>query len=299
MAHHMNARSVIGTLILLAVTPLAANAQFGMLKKLKNSISPDSAAKIENAKNDSIALAAKLAVGDTTPLGRSKFSRAVSAAGRASEKFEEVTGVSAKDAALAVSGVGATNLVAKKMGVDPVSLGAKALNLRNQNAAGRDGMPGMSGGMPSIPGMPNMADLMKMRGAASSSSVQMQGIQMQGMPKSRAGGELTTGNPYAGFTEADAQAIAAFQQEMMQVALAASNGDVAAQARLERWQAIALKYQPEIEKLSLSGSTGDMAAIQRLQVIQIEIIKQWANTGSSKPLKVNKVVKSVKSASKP
>ena len=296
MAHHMNARSVIGTLILLAVTPLAANAQFGMLKKLKNSISPDSAAKIENAKNDSIALAAKLSVGDTTPLERSKFSRAVSAAGKASEKFEEVTGVSAKDAALAVSGVGATNLVAKRMGVDPVSLGAKAINLRNQSQAGRAaGLPGMSGGgTPSIPGMPNMADLMKMRGAASSASVQMQGMQMQGMPKSRAGGGLTTGNPYAGFTEADAQAIAAFQQEMMQVAMAASGGDVAAQARLERWQAIALKYQPEIERLSLSGSAGDMAAIQRLQVIQVEIIKEWVNTSSSKSLKLNKVVKPIK-----
>ena len=291
MAHHMNARSVIGTLILLAVTPLAANAQFGMLKKLKNSISPDSAAKIENAKNDSIALAAKLAVGDTTPLERSKFSRAVSAAGKASEKFEEVTGVSAKDAALAVSGVGATNLVAKKMGVDPVSLGAKALNLRQQRAAGRAaGIPGMSGtGMPSIPGMPNVADLMKMRSAASSS------VQLQGVPKSRAGGQLT-GNPMLGFTEADAQAIAAFQQEMMQVAMAASGGDAAAQARLERWQAIALKYQPEIEKLSLSGGAGDMAAIQRLQVIQIEIIKEWVNTSSSKSVKLNKVVKPIKAA---
>lgn len=291
MAHHMNARSVIGTLILLAVTPLAANAQFGMLKKLKNSISPDSAAKIENAKNDSIALAAKLAVGDTTPLERSKFSRAVSAAGKASEKFEEVTGVSAKDAALAVSGVGATNLVAKKMGVDPVSLGAKALNLRQQNAANKAGPGGISGGgMPSIPGMPNMADLMKMRSAASSS------VQLPGVPKSRGGGQLTTGNPMMGFTEADAQAIAAFQQEMMQVAMAASGGDAAAQARLERWQAIALKYQPEIERLSLSGGAGDMAAIQRLQVIQVEIIKEWVNTSSSKSLKLNKVVKPIKAA---
>ena len=290
MAHHMNARSVIGTLILLAVTPLAANAQFGMLKKLKNSISPDSAAKIENAKNDSIALAAKLAVGDTTPLERSKFSRAVSAAGKASEKFEEVTGVSAKDAALAVSGVGATNLVAKKMGVDPVSLGAKALNLRQQNAANKAGPGGISGGgMPSIPGMPNMADLMKMRSAASS-------VQLPGVPKSRGGGQLTTGNPMMGFTEADAQAIAAFQQEMMQVAMAASGGDAAAQARLERWQAIALKYQPEIERLSLSGGAGDMAAIQRLQVIQVEIIKEWVNTSSSKSLKLNKVVKPIKAA---
>jgi hypothetical protein len=110
---------------------------------------------------------------------------------------------------------------------------------------------------------------------------------------------MPTGYPTAEFTEADARAIAAFQQEMMQVAMAASNGDVAAQARLERWQAIALKYEPEIQKLSVAGSAGDMAAIQRLQVIQIEIIKEWANTASSKPVKLSKpAAKSVK-ATKP
>jgi hypothetical protein len=268
------------------VTPLVANAQFGMLKKLKNSISPDSAAKVEAAKEDSIALAAKLAAGDTTPLQRSKFSRVVSAAGAASDKFESVTGVSAKDAALAATGVGASNLIAKKFGVDPMSLGAKALNnMGQQNATGKTaGLGGLSGG---IPGMPNMADLMKMRQGAAA-------VQLQGAPTPRsgapipAGNAMPTGNPYAGFTEADAKAIAAFQQEMMQVAMAASNGDVAAQARLERWQAIAVKYEPEIQKLSIAGSAGDMAAIQRLQVIQIEIIKEWANTASSKPVKLSK-----------
>jgi hypothetical protein len=241
-------RFVIGTLILLAVTPPAANAQFGMLKKLKNSISPDSAAKLENAKNDSIALAAKLAVGDTTPLGRSKFSRVVSAAGAASEKFEAVTGVSAKDAALAATGVGATNIIAKKMGVDPMSLGTKAFNLREQG----------SGQV--VPGNP-------------------------------------AGHPWMGFTEADARAIAAFQQEMMQVAMAASGGDLAAQARLERWQAIAVKYEPEIEKLSVAASGGDMTAVQRLQVIQIDIIKEWANTGTLKSVKPVKPM--TKAAAKP
>lgn len=274
---------MIGTLLLVAVTPLAANAQFGMLKKLKNSISPDSAAKVESAREDSIALAAKLAAGDTTPLGRSKFSRVVSAAGAASDKFESVTGVSAKDAALAATGVGASGLIAKKMGVDPMSLGAKALNMRRQNVAGKTaGLGGLSG-MPGIPGMPNMADLMKMRQGAAA-------VQLQGAPTPRSGGTVTmpTGNPMAGFTEADAKAIAAFQQEMMQVAMAASGGDLAAQARLERWQTIALKYEPEIQKLSISGSAGDMAAIQRLQVIQVEIIKEWVNTGSSKPVKLSK-----------
>jgi hypothetical protein len=275
MSHPSNVRSVIGTLMLLALTPLAANAQFGMLKKLKNSISPDSAAKLENAKNDSIALAAKLAAGDTTPLGRSKFSRVVSAAGAASEKFEAVTGVSAKDAALAATGVGATNIIAKKMGVDPMSLGAKAMNMRQQSMANRAASPAMGG--TGIPGMPNMAEFAKMQQAAS--------MRMQNSPTPRSGGnEVMVGNPMmGGFTEADARAIAAFQQEMMQVAMAASGGDLAAQARLERWQTIALKYEPEIEKLSISASGGDMAAVQRLQVIQIDIIKEWANTGSVKP----------------
>jgi hypothetical protein len=280
MSHRSNVRFVIGTLMLLVATPVAANAQFGMLKKLKNSISPDSAAKVEAAKEDSIALATKLAAGDTTPLGRSKFSRVVSAAGAASEKFEAVTGVSAKDAALAATGVGATNIIAKKMGVDPMSLGSKALELRHQGMANRassgTGAPGM-GGTTGIPGMPNMAEFAKMQQAGSA--------RMQNSPPPRGGGQVMPAGAWGGFTEADAQAIAAFQQEMMQVAMAASNGDVAAQARIERWQAIALKYQPEIEKLSLAGSGGDMAALQRLQVIQVEIIKEWANTGTTKSVK--------------
>jgi hypothetical protein len=303
MAHRMNARSMIGTFILLAVTPLAANAQFGMLKKLKNSISPDSAAKVEAAKEDSIALAAKIAAGDTTPLQRSKFQRAVTAAGAASDKFESVTGVSAKDAALAATGVGASGLIAKKMGVDPMSLGAKALNM----GQGQKGTGGVTGGvqaalrgmpgMPSIPGMPNMADLMKMQQSAAASAV-----QLQGAAKLSAGKNVVAGNPYAGIaglSEADAKAIAAFQQDMMQTAMAASGGDAAAQARLERWQAIALKYEPEIQKLSASASGGDMAALQRLQLIQVDIIKEWANTGSAKTANIiNKAIKPVK-ATKP
>jgi hypothetical protein len=286
----------VAVAVLLAVMPQAASAQFGALRRLKNAISPDSAAKVEAAKEDSIALAAKVAAGDTTPLQRSKFSRAVSAAGAASDKFEAVTGVSTKDAALAATGVGASGLIAKKMGVDPMSLGKQALNLRQQgaqaNASGIAGMPRMPGmsGTPSIPGMPNMADLLKMQQAATS--------QLQNLPKARAGGELTTGNPMLGLTEADARALAAFQQEMMQVAMAASGGDLAAQARLQSWEAIALKYQPEIEKLSISAGAGDFAAVQKLQAIQVNIIKEWANTGSAQSAKVNKAIKAVK-ATKP
>ena len=305
--HHMVGRSVLGTpvlttprhagaarrlvtiALLLAVTPQVASAQFGALKRLKNAVSPDSAAKVEAATQDSIALAAKLAAGDTTPLQRSKFSRAVSAAGAASEKFEQVTGVSAKDAALAATGVGATGIIAKKMGVDPMSLGKSALNLRQQGAqakaAGMAGIPGMSG-MPSIPGMPNMADLMKMQQTATS--------QLQNAPKLRAG-DAVMGNAMLGFTEADARALAAFQQDMMQVAMAASAGDLAAQARLESWEAIANKYQPEIEKLSLTAGAGDFAAVQRLQAIQVAIIKEWVNTSSKSP-KPARAIKTIKAA---
>lgn len=99
-----------------------------------------------------------------------------------------------------------------------------------------------------------------------------------------------------GYSEADARAMAAFQQEMMQVALAANGGDLAAQARLEGWEVIALKYQPEIEKLSVSASAGDFTAMQRLQVIQVTIIKEWAGINSGKPVKAMKASKPVKAA---
>jgi hypothetical protein len=142
--------------------------------------------------------------------------------------------------------------------------------------------------MVGIPGMPNMAEFAKMQQASAA--------RMQNSPAPSGGGQVMPTSAWGGFTEADAKAIAAFQQEMMQVALAASNGDVAAQARLERWQAIALKYEPEIEKLSLAASGGDMASVQRLQVIQIDIIKEWAHTSSVKSVKP---IKTTKAPAKP
>ncbi len=176
MSPRSNAWFVIGTLILLASRPVAANAQFGTLKKLKNSISPDSSAKVEAARED-----------------------------------------------------------------------------------------GQQGGA----------------------------ARMRNSPPPRSAGQGMPGKAWGGFTEANARAIAAFQQEMMQVAMAASSGDVAARGRLERWQAIAVKYQPEIEKLSLAASGGDMASVHRLQVIQIDIIKEWANTGTVKAVKPVKATKAV------
>jgi hypothetical protein len=288
MVHRLNVRLVIVALTLCVALSQAASAQFGMLKRLKNSISPDSAAKVEQVKQDSIALAAKRAVGDTTPLERSKFARAVTAAGNASDKFEQVTGVSAKDAALAASGVGAAGLVAKKMGVDPVSLGTKALQQRAQAKAAGVGstIPGMPA-MPGIPGMPNVADLMKMQQTAA--------VQVNSATKPLAGHSPATGG-VAGFTDADARALAAFQTEMMEVATAASAGDLVAQARLERWQMTILKYQPEIEKLSVSAGAGDMAAVQRLQAIQLDIVKEWVGTAAVKAKVTKPAVKAAAKA---
>ncbi len=290
----VNTTRLVVAVALTAVMPNVADAQFGRLKQLKNAISPDSAAKAESAVQDSIAMAAKLAAGDTTPLQRSKFSRAVSAAGAASEKFEQVTGVSAKDAALAATGVGAGNLVAKKLGVDPMSIGSSAIsNARARSSApisGASVMQGMQGaqGISGIPGMPNVADLMKMQQGATA--------QMQNMASVTANTPVPDGRALVGFTEADARAIATFQAEMMQVAMAASGGDAAAQAKLERWEAIATKYQPEIERLSISASAGDLAAVQRLQAIQVTIIKEWVSIASPKP--AAKVVKAAKPSTK-
>ena len=94
----------------------------------------------------------------------------------------------------------------------------------------------------------------------------------------------------AGFTQADAEALVAFQQEMMQVAMAASAGDAAAQKRLEAWQAVTLKHESEIQKLSLAAQGGDLAAMQKLQMMQFTIMKEWAGTASPK----SKVLKAAK-----
>lgn len=304
MSYYMkirSARSIMAGLataaILISGTPISSQAQFGRLKQLKNAISPDSAAKAESAIKDSIALAAKLAAGDTTPLQRSKFARAVSAAGAASEKFEAVTGVSAKDAALVATGVGASGLIAKKLGADPMRLGASAINSAKARSASKINaasvMQGMQGGqgVSGIPGMPNMAELMRMQQGASA--------HMQAAAQSTSTVPSVVGQAPLGFTEADARVFANFQQEMMQVAMAASGGDAAAQAKLEKWEAVALKYEPEIEKLTVAASAGDYTAVQKLQVIQVNIIKEWSGISAGKPVKVVKAAAKPAKATKP
>jgi len=66
------------------------------------------------------------------------------------------------------------------------------------------------------------------------------------------------------------------------VSVAASAGDPSARARLEAWQALALKYQPEAQRLSAAAGAGDMGAVQKLQRLQFDMMKEWSRTGGTK-----------------
>ena len=277
----------IGQLVILsvvmAVASSPAHAQFGMLKKLKNSVSaPDSSTRAK----DSLTQIAAGVKPESVKIGKGLLRRGMSAAGEVNDKLEKTTGISAKDAALAATGIGATGLVAKKMGLDPMNLGAQIMNKANGAGQARamKAQSGLAGGMGSIPGMPDAATMRKMQSQMAVASA----ARARSGAKSTAQSSAAMGMP--GYTEADAQAIVAFQQEMMQVAMAASTGDAAAQARLESWQALALKHQPEIEKLTLAAQGGDVAALQKLQMMQYTLIKEWTNTGSTKA----KVLRAVK-----
>jgi hypothetical protein len=123
-------------------------------------------------------------------------------------------------------------------------------------------------------------------------SAGMDAVQLQSMQRAAIANSATAtrgnsaalgamgGAGMAGFTQADAEALVAFQQEMMQLSLAASAGDATAKARLEAWQLIALKYQGELQKLSMAASVGDMAAAQKMQRLELDLIREWARTGS-------------------
>ena len=279
------ARHLAVAAVLLAATPWPVQAQFGMLKKLKAKVSaPDSAARAK----DSLEQIAKGVSPDSVKIGKGLLARGASAAASASNKLEETTGISAKDAALAATGIGATGLIAKKMGVDPMSMGANMMNNAKMSAK-QKAMGAASGvnAVGAIPGMPDAATLQGMQ------AKMMQAGMARGVGKASAG--ATGKMPAAamgvpGFTEADAQAIVAFQQEMMQVAMAASTGDVAAKARLDAWQALALKHEGEIQKLSLQAQGGDVAAMQKLQMVQLTMMKEFASTGSTK----SKLMRAVK-----
>jgi hypothetical protein len=64
---------------------------------------------------------------------------------------------------------------------------------------------------------------------------------------------------------------------MMQLSMSASAGDDGARARLEAWQALALRYQPELQRLSLAAGSGDATAAQRMQQLEFDMIREWVH----------------------
>jgi len=101
-------------------------------------------------------------------------------------------------------------------------------------------------------------------------------------------GNAMTGNAaMAGYSQADVDAILAFQQEMTQLSVAASAGDASARVRLAEWEAVVLKHNPEAQRLSMAASAGDMDAVQKLQRLQFDMMREWTRTGSGKtPAKI-------------
>jgi hypothetical protein len=285
----IHALRVVATLSLLAVAPSVVHAQFGMLKKLKKAVSaPDSAARAA----DSLTQISNGVLPDSVKVGKgSLLQRGVAAGKSASDKMEAATGISAKDAALMATGVGAGGLVAKKLGVDPMSMGQQAManakmkaqqkamdaasGATGYSASGLGGMTSKAQQMAGMSGMPSAAQLQQMQSAIAAANAGRS--KSAKVPNAAA----MVGMGLSGFTPADAEALVAFQQEMMQVAIAASAGDAAAKARLDSWQALTVKHEAEIQKLSLAASAGDAAAVQKLQLMQFTIMKEWAHTGGT------------------
>lgn len=262
-------RWLIASALLLALTPIPAHAQLGRLKKLKEKFSaPDSAARAK----DSLAQIAAGVKPESVKVGTSFLQKTGAVARTANGALESATGLSAKDAALAATGIGASNLVAKKLGLDPMSIGQQAIanakmssQQRAMQKAGMSGSAGM-GGM---------------------DAAQMQAMQQASMANAAAGARAnpaTPGGAYGtpGYTQADIDALVAFQQEMVRLSTAASAGDPAAKSRLEAWETLALSRQQEIQTLSTAASAGDVGAVQKLQQIQFQLMREWMSSGGVK-----------------
>ena len=266
----MTVRWLAASALLLALSPRPADAQLGRLKKLKQKFSePDSAARAK----DSLAQIAAGVLPESVKINKSFLQKSAAVVSSANGALESATGISAKDAALAATGVGASNLVAKKLGLDPMSIGAQAIANAKMNAQQRAMQKSAAGGGLGTPGVTPMGGM---------DATQMQAMQQAAMANAASpprGGSAATGD----FTQADAAALMAFQQEMMQLSMAASSGDAKATARLEAWQAIALRYQPELQKLSLAAGTGDVAAAQRMQRLQFDMIREWTGPSRARP----------------
>lgn len=259
----------IATIILVLVgAAQPAQAQFGGLKRLKKAFTqPDSAVQAKDSASTPIAAAA-----DSGKSKRSFFSRAAAAAGNASDKFEKTTGISAKDAALAASGVGVAGLIAKKAGLpDPGSIVGNAVN----NAAGNALQQRVTGSGIGAGALPS--GIIGQKTATSAAT-------LKSGAASRAAMIANNGLSSAGVgTPGDAAAMLAFQQMMMQTATAASSGDASARSRLDAWQAIALKYQAQAENLTAAAAAGNPVAVRRLQEMQISMIKEWTGAQNLSP----------------
>ena len=262
-------RWLTASAVLLALMPSPAHAQFGRLKKLKEKFSaPDSAARAK----DSLAQIAAGVKPESVKVGTSFLQKSASVVSSANGALESAAGISAKDAALAATGIGATNLLSKKLGVDPMSIGQQAMaNARMtaqqramQKAAGKVGAPNAGmGGM---------------------DAAQMQAMQQGAMANAAAGARANSAamaGAYAnaGYSQEDIDALTTFQQEMMQLSMAASAGDASARSRLEAWESVVMKYQVDMQKLSLAAGTGDLAAAQKAQRMQFDMIKEWNASG--------------------
>jgi hypothetical protein len=270
-------RWLTASALVAALMPSPAHAQLGRLKKLKEKFSaPDSAARAK----DSLAQIAAGVKPESVHVGKSLLQKSAAVVSSANGALESATGISAKDAALAATGVGASSLMAKKFGVDPMSIGQQAIAAAKMNAqqramqksAGRAGMP--SAGM----GATDVA--------------QMQAMQQGAMANAAVGARansaaMASAYANAGYSQDDIDALTAFQQEMMQLSMSASSGDASAKSRLEAWEAIVLKYQAEMQKLSLAAGSGDIAAAQKAQRMQFDMIKEW-NAGRSGHAKLPK-----------
>ena len=259
--------------MLVALSPTTSQAQFGRLKKLKEKFSaPDSAARAK----DSLTQIAAGVKPESVKVGKSFLQKSASVVSTANGALEATTGISMKDAALAATGVGAGNLMAKKLGLDPMSIGAQALANAKMSAQQR-AMQKAAGGVGQA-GMPSMA-------GAGMDAAQLEAMQRAATTKAN---RAAMANPMVGnaampnYSQADIDALLAFQQEMSQLSLAASAGDPSARARLEAWEAVALKYQPEAQRLSAAAGAGDMGAVQKLQRLQFDLIKEWSRTGGTK-----------------
>lgn len=273
--------------LLLAAAPIGAQSSTKKTPSRAKIVvkAPDSAAvadslarlKAAAAVADSAAAAQVVAVPEPPQEKRSFFRRAASKAKQASEKMESVTGISAKDAALAATGVGAAGIVARKMGVDPSAAIGNAIGSATQKSA----MNGAASMVPGIPGAPaggstgaamqSMQSMQSMQGLRATSAMQQLAVPNMAQAAAMVGGE-------------DAQVMMQFQQEMIQVTMAATSGDVSARAKLDAWQKMSDKFEVDASALTAAAAGGDAAGYVKLQRMQTQVMRDWLKKYARKPV---------------